>query len=227
LQHQEDVGIMAGLDDADLVIADGCPPVANTGVPPATQAQTRLMHGGTLVSTTAASGAPFSDYDPLWFALTHPQAFPWGTGVAPKGIALRTWCKHFLQRAPRIQHGHPMLLLDMFNILQRHEVNAQARVQMYVGADKLSALSGLTPLELQQAFELFASNARGRAYADAVQAAPDKVRMVVRTCRTSNARVEGTASSAASIRSRAIALWHFWGRSLVSTHSIPLSSVTV
>jgi len=196
-----DEGVMAGLDDAEIALQeDASVPVAAS----------TLAAGGVLVSTTAG-GPPHSDYLASWFVLTHPQAFPWGTGQKPPGVGRRRWIQYFLRRAPRAQHAHPMLVLDMFDVLQRHEVNAHTRNGIFATRGQLAEFGRMTGDELEVAMNLFASNKRGAAYAQDLNAASPQVRNAARALKSTGAKIEGTAAAAGTIRSKAIALWHAFG----------------
>lgn len=86
-------------------------------------AEALLRNGGKLVVKTGSQ--MYSDYQGEWFLMVHPTAFPNGIGQCPpKGMALSVWCKYTLRRFPREQFGgNCHLVLDMFNVLQRHAVS--------------------------------------------------------------------------------------------------------
>lgn len=124
---QDDTGLMAGLDGVELDTSSAR--VSNIGEVLSTSARAStadelIRNGGKIAVCTGKD--PFSDYRPEWFLLVHPSAFPNGVGCSPSNGELQRWCKTILQRYPRKQYGgNSHLVLDMFNILQRHKVRAR------------------------------------------------------------------------------------------------------
>lgn len=84
------------------------------------------LQGGGLIALTHGNELA-SDYDPMWAVLAHPSMFPNGTGAKPDGMSLETWVTHILRMHPRKQfQNNALFVLDMFDVLQRHNVNIKS-----------------------------------------------------------------------------------------------------
>ena len=159
----------------------------------------------------AADVPAFSDFDRLWPVLAHPAAFPNAEGGPPEGMSLEFWMKVHLQRAPRELHGEQsMLVLDLFNIRQRHAVLRGAWVCMQSQPAVFQELASMPVEEIRMAMELFDTNRHAQTNA-AFAEAPQRVKQLLRALRTVQNKVEGTPAWFASLRSRAFALWHAFG----------------
>lgn len=125
-----DTSVMAGLDAIEL---EGVGPqtldlqrTLASGARGAT-AERLLRNGGKLVVKTGSQ--MYSDYQGEWFLMVHPMAFPNGIGQCPKDMNLAAWCSYTLRRFPREQFGgNTHLVLDMFNVIQRHAVRGSCTV---------------------------------------------------------------------------------------------------
>jgi hypothetical protein len=166
---------------------------------------------GTL-GIVAASADCFLDYDRRWPALTHPSVFPYGQGTPPTGTSYEAWLPIILQRAPREQHAQqPLFVLDMFNVIQRHQVNAGARQMMIANESLLREFAQLTNADLLVAAQLLSGKSRGSAWSKAMNEAPLLVRKFVGAIKRLGGNVCGSPAYYASARSQAIALWHALG----------------
>lgn len=121
-----------------------------------------LRHGSALVSSIARTQKPASDYDPTWFLLTHPWSFPQGTGGKPAGVGLEAWMRIILQRYSREQHAqNPHLVMDMFDVLQRHQTSTQAYVQMKVDSATVARIGMLDNESLNTAIDVLKQYLQG------------------------------------------------------------------
>lgn len=159
------------------------------------------------VGVIATAGHLFPDMDTRWPALTHPSAFPYGVGTPPPGMSYDAWLPVILQRAPRQQFAEqPMLVLDMFNITQRHEVNRAAKQVLYTNDRALEEFACLTVDELVLVVELFEKKHRGKDYTTALATAPLPVQKFLRALRQISNKVRGSPGYYSSARSQAFAL---------------------
>jgi hypothetical protein len=104
-----------------------------------------------------------------------------------------------------------MMLLDTWDIIQRHAVNAAALVQFRVHPEEMADLGNITADELNAAYELFTTDAKGKAYADLLQHAPHQVARLLGWMHTVGVKVPGTPQAARMLRSEAIAGAHAFG----------------
>jgi hypothetical protein len=148
------------------------------------------------------------DYDPRWFLNVHVASFPNGTGGPPEGMSLKQWLKVLLSRFPREQYGgNPYLVLDAFNILQRHEVNTSARVQQRLQPNDLEEIGNLTIRQYEAVLGLLARGARGSQHLSRlVQELPPGAGALVRSFKVAGGRVFGSPQSFASLRAKMMSL---------------------
>jgi hypothetical protein len=202
-------GYLNGVDEAEIVV-DMMPNPAT--INHSTQQAVRMLkRGGVLASSTASTPKPFSDYDWRWPLLVHAAYFPNGTGGAPKGMSLKTWIKYLLHRRPPKQASNIMLVLHMFNVLQRHDSFTQAHFKLRGNPDVFEKVGMMTNDEIKAAGDLLGSGKRGKAYAKAMAEASPVVRVLVRSVHNVGKNIAGSPASFASLRSRVIALWHALG----------------
>lgn len=141
-------GVMAGLVDVEIVL----PPVTPVGEVGAVREETvrealDVVRGGGVVATST-SGRIASDFDPYYFVKTHPVSFPHGAGAVPKGMGLATYSRILVERMlgrPAAEGGEDvMLILSLFNVLQRHAALAETRGRMQGNPDDFVRLDALT-----------------------------------------------------------------------------------
>ncbi len=114
---------------------------------------------GSKVLAVSAGSELLSDYERSWFVVVHVVSFPNGTGKMhceheqccvwwssgditvrlhvdcigsmPEGMSLATYGQALLQSYPRRQYAQNVrLVLDLWNVSARHQVNTQANVQL-------------------------------------------------------------------------------------------------
>ena len=176
-----------------------------------------LAHGDPLV--LVAGTEPLSDYGARWPLLAHPNRFPNGTGAPPAGMREADWVRLQLRRwYPRDDHSGqaPHFVLDMFDRLQRHEVNTAVRQHLQIHPHLVQRVQRMTYEQVLEALELLALGLRGQELATRVRAAPAVVADLVHGVRISTSKLAGTAASAGSLRSRAYGLWVLYGPPTVS-----------
>lgn len=155
-----DNGLMAGLDDAELVVQTS-PPAADVEGRRAGAARAvleQLRDGGVLVSS-AVPGQLKSDYDRDWFVLVHVTSFLNACGAVPHcGMTLRAYAALLLRRFPTKQFAqNPMLCLDLFNIVQRHEVNTKTSMRAQGQPDLFKSLDNISAGDVDIALDALAS----------------------------------------------------------------------
>ncbi len=164
------------------------------------------------IGVMAGVGSVFPDMDKRWPALTHPSVFPYCEGTPPDNMSYDAWLRVILQRAPREQFAEqPTLVLDMFNVTQRHEVNIATKRVLLSNETQFREFADMSSEQVVMAVELFQSKSKGKAYADALAQAPAVVQKFLRAMRQISAKVRATPAYYASLRSQAFALWHAVG----------------
>lgn len=181
-----------------------------------------LLEGCPIISSTAHTQKPASDYDTAFFTLTHPWTFPQGTGAKPLGMSLETWMRTVLQRYPREQHAqNPHLIMDFFDVLQRHQTSQRAYVQMTVDKSTMARIGALTNDQLGTVIDLLKQHLQGQQLTRALRDVPDIVTAAVKAVRASSSKVLGTPGSYASLRSRVGALAQTFGPAAVAVNLNP------
>lgn len=148
---------MAGLVDIEMVV----PPTAtvdDVGVVQgrAVSEATRLPGSGAVsaeiqdegVIASSSTGRLASDFDPSFFVKTHPMSFPHGAGAVPQGMSLETYAKVLVERMvgrPAAEGGEDvMLILSLFNVLQRHDALRRTKARMRGTPSDFRKLDGMT-----------------------------------------------------------------------------------
>ncbi|KXZ40964.1 hypothetical protein GPECTOR_1123g396 [Gonium pectorale] len=215
---------MYGADEVELlpISAGGAlPRILRAGAAGLPQA---LARDNPLVLVAGAE--PLSDYGAQWPLLAHPNRFPNGTGGQPAGMTEAHWVQLQLRRwyPPDDHSGQaPHFVLDMFDRLQRHQVNDWVTQHLQIHPHLVERLQNMTYDQVLQALELLALGLRGQELADRVRAAPPIVADLVHGVRMSTSKVAGTAASAGSLRSRAYGLWVLYGPPTLSLTLNPSS----
>jgi hypothetical protein len=137
---------MEGLDEVDLQInpaaaLDSIAALQNTGA---------LLQGTGVLAAVAGTTKPYDDYSIYWPILAHPDAYPWGTGYCPPGMSNKTYVQLLLTRNQREQFAQNCAWQgSMFNIMQRHNVNAQTKVTLRMSPHLLSAAGNCSEVDIQ------------------------------------------------------------------------------
>eukprot|EP00878_Enallax_costatus_P013761 GHUV01014392.1.p1 GENE.GHUV01014392.1~~GHUV01014392.1.p1 ORF type:complete len:934 (+),score=171.54 GHUV01014392.1:683-3484(+) len=164
------------------------------------------------IGVLAADAPPCPDFDRHFWIFTHPGAFPNGQGTYPEGMSFEWWAQRHLQRWPRPLTGQqPTLVLDMFNVRQRHAILRSAHTVMNSNPTLFRELAEMPEEEIKVALELFCMKRKGHTYAQRLADAPARVAKLLRAIRTINVGVECTPSWYSGLRSRLIAHWHATG----------------
>ena len=165
-----------------------------------------------LASSAGQPPKPFSDYDRKWFFYVHPWAFPNGDGLPSEGMTLERIVSTLLQRWPRKQFAQDVtLLLDSFDILQRHAVNTSCNVSMNATPDLVLRLSTMSPNDWQRTLDVLVSNKKGPDLARRVAALPPVSRELFSAFKVSAGRVMASPQAFASLRSKVNAMWYALG----------------
>lgn len=217
MDEQLDAASTAAGDARNVASGSGSapqpPPPAPAGPSsaPASFAQ-QLRDGAAVVLAPAREQRPCDDFNPNFMPRAHPCTFPHGCGGPPAKMSYEFWCELILCRFPREQHAQNVsMVLDMFNISQRHATLAQSSVQMRLSPALIPQLAQLTTAEFQTATRLLTSGISGAELYAELQAAGPAVRMFMSTIRSCSKRVLGSPASFAGLRSRAAAACGLYG----------------
>jgi hypothetical protein len=142
---------MEGLDEVDLQInpaaaLDSVAALQNTGA---------LLKGTGVLASVAGTTKPYDDYSIYWPVLAHPDAYPWGTGYCPPGMNNETYVQLLLNRNLREQFAQNCAWQgSMFNIMQRHNVNAQSKVTLRMSPHLLTAAGNCSEADVQSVLKV-------------------------------------------------------------------------
>jgi len=193
---------MHGLDEVELQF--------HTNIIPDVFNSADKMKAGFSSEDTLASyvtrGEIQNDYDPMWMIKTHCSSFPHGTGQCPKGMSAKEYYKALLQRYPRTQFAqNPALIIDAFNVVQRHEVNLQSHVQLGFGSNLKTSTLSLKEPELHAVLDCFGSYDASIKSQNSYKALNDAQRTVFKGLSCIGGRVIGSPQSFRSLRSKVLA----------------------
>lgn len=173
------------------------------------KARVVLERGGisnkTLVSILPRNNPIANDYDPMVIVGSHPSMFPFNKGGPPEGMSLTRWSCSILQRYPREQFARNVgAIPDMFNRIQRHQVNAQAHVQFNLSAHKLASFDCLDEDHVNVVMQAYASNAFGEGLKCIMAPLPPTAWDLYNALKAMAGRIIGTAQSFAALRSKVL-----------------------
>ena len=118
----------------------------------------RFVKKDTLAIASGRQDNAANDYDPFWPINAHPSMFFYGKGQNPGNITIEKWTSVTMQRYPRTQFAQNAgFVMDMFNIIQRHNVNKQAWVQLRVTPGLASSLQSLSKQDLADIMAVLSS----------------------------------------------------------------------
>ena len=163
-----------------------------------------------LVSMTADT-PPANDYDPMWPLRAHPTLFPYGDGQCPTHMTLAHWTRTLLRRSDRRFARSHHFNMDMFNVIQRHNTNTQARVRLRLHPADVNLIAELSEHEVQLTFELLKANTRGPALSSALNNAKPGVRALFNAWKATGGHVLGSPQSFMSLRSQIWGMWNVLG----------------
>jgi hypothetical protein len=113
--------------------------------------QVRLTQSGILASILTAGAAPASDYASDYFVHTHPCVFPNGTGCRPDGMPPDVYLRTLMQRYPEAQYaGNRPFLVNVYDSMQRHQVNTHAGVVLHTHTWRPSSTTSLRMTSLRR-----------------------------------------------------------------------------
>lgn len=123
------------------------------------QRQSRFITQNTLVvAESHADQQPCNDYDPMWPINAHPCMFPHQKGQCPTNLTLDKWISVTIQRYPRSQYARNAgFCIDMFNILQRHNVYKQSWLQLKITPTMAASLNHLTKQDVVEAMTVLSA----------------------------------------------------------------------
>ena len=150
---EEADGMMAGLDEMEMVVTGAVMGVdVEAAQEQALGTALGVIRGGGVLASSLASSGLVSDFDPSFFVKTHPVSFPHGTGKVPKGMSLETYARILVERSvgrPSDEGGEDvMLILAMFNIIQRHQALSTSRAKIMGRPDDFMKLDAMTDDDL-------------------------------------------------------------------------------
>jgi hypothetical protein len=208
-------GMMAGLDEADTYVdVTGADDVVETLRRNATTATnlSEFLNGAAVMGVvTGRTDGPHNDYEPDWFALAHPSVFPHGVGLKPDGMSTKEWVKCMLNRWPRAAATNVPFILHAFNIIMRHDVNAQAGVQMRLTPAAMRQVGRMNQDSVAAAISLAKLNLPAAKLRKALEAAGPTVKTLWRAVSQTRPRVFGSGASFRSFKSKTFALHYAVG----------------
>jgi hypothetical protein len=189
--------------------------------------------GNYLVCTAAqkADAKPESVDDPNVFVHCHPYSFPntWREGPRslqprdadgyvhrpgsrPGGMSLEAYGRLLMRRMPLKQFGeNPVLMFDLFNLIQRKLVNVHAKAQMRMSPDVMEALGNLDHDTFSAVRALFRSDLNGPALQRALEKTTHAARTIFRSYKVCSSKVMGSPESFGAARSALSSVWTAFG----------------
>lgn len=127
-------------------------------------------------------------------------------------MSLEAWLRLLYSRFPREQFAQNVpMVLDGWNISQRHNTNTQAYVQSLIAPQVVDNLGAISAVDLARSIVLLNSNLRGSRLADALRSEAEPVRTLFKSFQSVAKRVLGSPASFRSLRSRVMSLWMAYG----------------
>ena len=127
-------------------------------------------------------------------------------------MTLSTWANILCRRYPREQYQQNVkLLLDIFNINTRHEVNAQSFVQLKINPESMQIISTMSEAEITLVKQLLLQNIRGIKLQRIIQEATRAVRTLYQTFYTVTSRVKGSPGRFRKMKSQLDSIWNVYG----------------
>ena len=196
-----------GVDEVELMLD---PHVAVDRKIVADKARVVLQRGGpvnkSLVSIVPRDSQLLNDYDPQVIVSSHPSMFPYNKGGPPKGMSLACWAEGLLQRYPLDQFARNIgAIPDIFNRIQRQEVNTQAYVQFKMQPHKMCEVTTLNDTQVATVLDAYASCAFGERLNTMMQGLPPACWTLLNSIKAMGGRVIGTPQSFAALRSKVLA----------------------
>ena len=175
-----------------------------------------------LVSIVPRNSPLANDYDPMVIVGSHPSMFPYNKGGPPEGMSMTCWAANILQRYPVEQFAQNTgAIPDMFNRLQRHQVNAQAHVQFNLQPDRLASIATLDEAQVNVVLEAHASCAFGARLQQIMAPLPPAAWDLLGAVRAMGGRIMATPQSFASLRSKVLAPQGIFGPYTCSLNLCP------
>lgn len=145
----------------------------------------------------------------MWLIYAHPSAFPHGKGQCPEGMSLEHWARVILQRRPRRQYACNLgLLVDMWNIIQRHKVNTHAWVQLKLTPRMASSIVNLSQEDMQKVLKTVSKpGSRNKNWSTLSQPA----KTLLNGMKRAGGRVMGSPQAMMTLRSRVLAVSTVFG----------------
>ena len=196
-----------GIDEIELQMV---PPQPAPGAAARTTAA-KILPGGVLASAIPHA-QPCNDYDPMWLVYAHPSAFPHGVGKCPQGMSLEHWARCIILRHPRGQYACNLgLLVDMFNIIQRHNVNTHARVQLRLTPRLANTIGDLSSADLKLLLDIMSKPGGGIGNSSKWRKLSPSARTLLQGMKRASSRVAASPGAMLSLRSRVLAISSIFG----------------
>jgi hypothetical protein len=196
-------GYMAGLHDVDMHI--NALPEYQVGTAIAerlkfAQRNVDTLNAGGILALAKSNKEIFSDYDRMWPILAHPTMFPNLTGARPDGMSHETWVGITLRRPRNQFQRNPLFIMDMFDIVQRHQVNTKTSLYLKGNPQAERMLNGISLDETKECLEILAERATNPTRANTrLQNASAHVKEMHRSVRIAGANVIGSPQSLGKI----------------------------
>lgn len=196
-----------GVDEVDLMVDPDVPLQDQTVADKVRVVLQRAGHSNhTLLSLIQQNSPLAAGSNASLIVGSHPSMFPYNKGLPPDGMSVSRWASHLLQRCPREQFAqNPGAIADMFNSIQRQQVNTQAHVQFNMQPHKLSGISCLSEDDINVVLEAIASGAFGERLTNLMAPLPSTAWDFYNSIKAMGGRIIGTPQSFAALRSKVMA----------------------
>ena len=161
-----------------------------------------------------------NDNGPVWFTGAHPSAFPYNKGGFPPGMSLILGQVHHPTLPIAAVRTNTGLLIDLFNIIQRHTVSAQATANVPLHPEKISEIANLTESQCQSVLDAVASGAFGDGLRSIMDPLPPGAWILYRGIKSAGGRTVGSPQSFI-FRTRCSAVHALWGHYIVQLEPMP------
>jgi len=142
----------SGIDEFEVQVDTSTQPSSDTS---AQQARRLFEQAHIIASVLARDQSIVNDYNAGWVPGAHPSAFPYNKGGRPKGMSEKRWSQCVLRRYPVEQFAQNVpLIVDMFNILQRHTAYTSSHVHFKFRPRDAAVVAQMTPFDIQQVLDI-------------------------------------------------------------------------
>ena len=162
-----------------------------------------LRTGQQLILQTDTPRLAACDYVPEWLPRTHPSTFPMNSGARPVNMPERVHGLLLLNRFPRSQGQENVhLVMDLFDMLNRHEVNRQTFISLHTKPQLLHIINSIPPPEYEGLLKFIKRPCVGKQHVEGLSTFSSAARTLYHSFKASTRFVIGTSARMSSLRSR-------------------------